>query len=136
MRRRRNVGKILAATPLLVSSPPRPVVMRPRVVVARRIPSALSMIEDNRRFHPLGLARPPRGLFLRPRIVAPPIRRRKVSKAVAPFRVPAALGFQLPDKVVRCIRRKSRREVLFALHRTGKGSRTPKRRNMWSEIHC
>lgn len=35
-----------------------------------------------------------------------------------------------------CTKRKTRRETLFALKRTGRGARSPKRRNQWSSIKC
>lgn len=46
------------------------------------------------------------------------------------------LGFALPERVMRCVQRKERREVLFAKRKTGKGARSPKRRNYWSAISC
>lgn len=56
-----------------------------------------------------------------------------------PYRNPFAatrLGFNVPAKVSVCVRRSQRKEVLFALRRTGKGSRSPKRRNYWSDVQC
>lgn len=44
--------------------------------------------------------------------------------------------FSVPKRVEVCVRRKERREVLFAKRRTGRGSRTPKRRNEWSDVKC
>lgn len=44
--------------------------------------------------------------------------------------------FAEPRKAIICAKRKIRREVLHALHRTGKGSRSPKRRNEWSNVQC
>lgn len=35
-----------------------------------------------------------------------------------------------------CLKRAVRKQVLFALRRTGKGSKSPKRRNEWSNIQC
>lgn len=35
-----------------------------------------------------------------------------------------------------CVRRKERREVLFALSRTGRGARSRKVRNEWSDVQC
>lgn len=44
--------------------------------------------------------------------------------------------FTNPRQAIICAKRKIRKEILFALSRTGKGSRSPKRRNEWSDIGC
>lgn len=41
-----------------------------------------------------------------------------------------------PNKVGICVRRRTRREVLHALKRTGKGSRARRHYTVNSEIHC
>lgn len=46
------------------------------------------------------------------------------------------LRFAVPKDVGVCVRRKSRREVLFALRKTGKGARSRRRRNEWSGVTC
>lgn len=55
-------------------------------------------------------------------------------------RKPAARGtklrFAVPEKVSICVRRKSRREVLFALRRTGKGSKSKRHRTVFSSYEC
>lgn len=47
-----------------------------------------------------------------------------------------SIGFDNPEKVVRCARRSSRREVIFAkrLQRRGRGG--SRRRNYWSNVKC
>lgn len=51
--------------------------------------------------------------------------------------VPDVFRFNMPNKVAICVRRQKRREVLFALKRTGKGSRVRKRRrNDYSDVSC
>lgn len=47
-----------------------------------------------------------------------------------------ALRFEAPRSVTVCLRRKTRREVLFAKSKTGKGSRSRKIRNQWSDVKC
>lgn len=47
-----------------------------------------------------------------------------------------AFKFAAPPEVGVCVRRKSRREVLFALRRTGKGAKSRRRRNAWSGVSC
>lgn len=52
-------------------------------------------------------------------------------------RVPKSLGFVAPEKVVVCVRRKTRKEVLHALGYTGRGSGGGrKHRNHYSKVHC
>lgn len=48
----------------------------------------------------------------------------------------AQASYAEPRKAFICLRRKARREILFALKRTGKGARSPKRRNQWSDVSC
>lgn len=51
--------------------------------------------------------------------------------------LPWRIGFAQPKGVAVCVRRKSRREVLFALNRTGAGARAyRRRRNEWSSVKC
>lgn len=52
-------------------------------------------------------------------------------------RVPSALRFANPKRVITCIRRRTRRQVLFALKKTGKGSGAKRRRYTdASHIRC
>lgn len=46
------------------------------------------------------------------------------------------LGFQEPKMVAICVRRKQRREVIFAKRKHKKGSGGAKHRNFWSAISC
>lgn len=106
------------------------------VVVVRRpvVRSSLSLLEDNRLFHPLGDLRPPRAVFGKPRVVirnANNVRKRSGFAALS-----HRLGFKVPKVVARCVRRKERREVMFAKRKTGKGSRGKKHFNFWSSISC
>lgn len=50
--------------------------------------------------------------------------------------LPSKIMFASPDRVIVCVRRKKRREVLFAKRRTGRGSRGPRRFNRFSQIRC
>lgn len=50
--------------------------------------------------------------------------------------LPATVAFSQPKQVTVCIRRKTRREVLFAKKRTGKGSSAPRTRSQWSDVKC
>lgn len=55
---------------------------------------------------------------------------RRVAPPVLRFR------FERPEAVALCVRRRRRRQVLFALRRTGRGSRSPRRYNRSSSIYC
>lgn len=100
-------------------------------------PTILSELEDRRQFHPLHDVRPARGftkndslLYVRP--VGDRVSGRKDKK----WR-PETFQFAVPKRVAICIRRKQRREVLFALKRSGKGSKARRRRrNYYSDVSC
>lgn len=92
--------------------------------------------EDRRLFHPLDDVRPAKGLSkFASQITVTPYKRNRVRPKAAP--TPDVFRFNAPVKVAVCVRRKTRREVLFALKRTGKGSRRRRRRrNYYSEVSC
>lgn len=51
--------------------------------------------------------------------------------------VSARVGFHMPWQVIVCVRRRRRREVIFAKGRAGKGGSFRKpNRNFWSEVRC
>lgn len=93
------------------------------------LPVTLSEIEDNRQFSfdtdrmATVSGSPARTIAPRPHsgLGALPVHR---------------LGVDQPVHVVRCVRRKQRREVLFAKRRTRKGSGARRRRNQFSNTHC
>lgn len=65
------------------------------------------------------------------RLVVPPKIRLRL------YSPPVSVGFHAPHRVAVCVRRKERREVLFAERRTGKGSRASRRRrDRFSDISC
>lgn len=110
----------------------------------RRLPPRVSSlfsrpllsVSDRRQFHPDDMFAPVFSYDRRSRKIVErnvnPVR--KSTQYASPFG--SSFGFAVPHKVSLCVRRKQRREVLFALKRTGKGSRTPKRRNYWSDVRC
>lgn len=97
----------------------------------------LREFEDRRAFHPLGKTTPARSFQTRSRLVVT-----NPLPLFVPYQVKAAgrwakIAFQGPKKVLVCVRRSIRKEVLHALHLTGRGSGGGKKR--WSEhssIHC
>lgn len=87
----------------------------------------IEILGDDRQYHPLGPARP----------------QQRATGQVATLRrtynsLNHKIGFNTPDNVFRCIRRKSRREVLFAFNKQrkrGQGGGKYKR-NYWSQFKC
>lgn len=110
--------------PRRLSSPYQPILDQPI-----RDPFEFSEIEDYRQWQPTGRkARQVASLSSRPAKVVTP-------SPVSMFS-PIVQAFQYPKHVVTCVRRKVRKEVLFALGHGGRGSRRPKRRNPRSNIKC
>lgn len=95
-----------------------------------RLPGQLELFEDRRLFHPDPL--PPAASFHTPRhrLVVP--KKHRVGRGALPH----FLGFQAPKRVLICVRRKIRKEVLHAYKKTGPGSGRPKRRGPYSGISC
>lgn len=101
----------------------------------------LTTIEDFRRFHPRRVLQYPKSLLrqMKPRIVAKP-------KAYTDYGRyggrhlyrprPVTLGFLTPKKVLICVRRKMRKEVLHAFKKTGKGGQKRPLRTQFSNFHC
>lgn len=100
--------------------------------------SNLSEIEDGRYWHPdpIRNARTPRQWVSRFNL-AKPVRRstQRVDRRAIAFADPQSLSFRNNKHVVVCVRRKQRREVLFAKGRGGGGKKRG-RRNYWSNVRC
>lgn len=93
----------------------------------------LGQIEDRRLYHPLGQYRALREVNnARPTLVPPkPSKRRRARSTLHQLR------FKSPLRLILCIRRKQRREVLHAKRKTARrGRQGPHRRNQHSEISC
>jgi len=51
--------------------------------------------------------------------------------------LPHQVSFRVPDKVALCVRRKVRKEVMFATKKAGRGGAKARyRRNAWSDVKC
>lgn len=113
--------------------PDAPSPHRALTTVVRPYPTAplLPAIEDRRTHHPLGTNRPARlvsGHPTKPHVVKPSKFKRQL---------PFGLRFAAPQQTVICVRRKTRKEVLHALNKTGRGKpRRRPRRNWYSKIGC
>lgn len=103
-----------------------------KTVAVPRPNPPLQQVEDRRRWHPLRALAPAQTLNSRAsrRLVEKP----RITRDPFPS---LRLGFAVPSKVAACVRRKSRREVLFAIKGTGAGARQKRRRrNQLSNLQC
>lgn len=105
-----------------------------RLLLARSN-SLLSDIEDRRLFYP-ERARPARGLSKHASVIGIAPVPKTGAKRVGGKYKPDVFRFNVPEKVAVCVRRKERREVLFALKKRGKGSRSRRLRNEFSDVSC
>lgn len=143
-RRKRDDNSIASTQPSLntLLSPIKPKI-RPITVTK---PKNLRPLEDRRTWHPLGPKRPARSVQnATHRLVSrgpggKPLKSKPSPKALLTHPtayLSHAVGFHKAKSVLICIRRKIRKEVLFALNRTGKGARARKhRRSEYSSIRC
>jgi len=62
----------------------------------------------------------------------------QVYDASVPAHISRRVGWQHPWQVMICVRRKRRKEVMFAIGKAGAGGgmQRPPRRNFWSEVRC
>lgn len=103
--------------------------------VIRPLPKLVLSLDDRRTYYPDVFVRPAGALSRLARQVRVSSRPTGVTRNV--LRGADVFGFTIPKKVALCVRRKQRRSVLFAMERTGKGSRSRvRRRNEWSEVRC
>lgn len=110
-----------------ISANPR-LLLRPISVSLSPSRIDLRIFEDRRTWHPVRFARPVVSVGPRSdtRLMVKP------AKTFSP-----AVTFANPKRVLVCVRRKVRKEVLHAFGKTGGGSsRRPKRRNQFSDVSC
>lgn len=96
----------------------------------------LTAIEDRRTFHPLGQVRPAR--MITGNSHTPVVAKVSRSKKFRPPRLYPGPGlrFAIPEKTLICLRRKKRKEVLFAKRKTGRRGQRKPRFNWYSRISC
>lgn len=127
-RRRRFDSEETLTRPLASLLSKRPV----RTVVIYKSPpppSIVRRLEDRRQYYPTKI---------RPAAALPRAASRLVVKNKAQWALPHTVGFAEPKRVAVCVRRKERKEVLFAKALTKKGGRGGgrRRRNEWSNVKC
>lgn len=98
--------------------------------------SPLTIFEDRRAFHPARDLR--RAVSFRRLAEAALLRKPLAGVTDRDRRFPGdRVRFAVPSHVVKCVRRKERRQVMFAMGKTGKGARARvRRRDEWSNVHC
>lgn len=107
-------------------------------------PGPLTEVEDRRTYHPLGPNRPARTLGGTPARITvadrPASKRQRASgfhRKLRSSHTKAVLAFAEPKRVLICIRRQRRKEVLHALGRAGRGGAKRHPRRSWhSEVSC
>lgn len=107
--------------------------------------SPLLAIEDRRTWHPEGAQRPARSFNQsQHRLLVPAVPTRRpqsrpgrVGSGYPKLRSPSpVVAFGAPEKVLVCVRRKQREEVLHAKRKTGKSGQKRPRRSWYSRISC
>lgn len=92
-------------------------------------PLQLNLFEDRREFHPDSIPAP--------RLLDSSKYRLKIPNSKYRLRLPHAVAFEQPLKVLICVRRKIRKEVLFARRLTGRGAAKKfHRHGPYSSISC
>lgn len=118
-------------------------IAKPQGLPLSRLATPLVMIEDRRSYHPDGYVRPLRTLSTsRHRLTSRTVVH--ATRSTAKRNLPNLfslkndrIAFQAPDKLLVCIRRKRRKEVIHATGQAGsrRAQKTP-RYNQWSSIVC
>ena len=102
-----------------------------------RYTSPILSLDDRRRFVPFEYDRPLSVRKDQRKVVERVSRARRAENKKPARQRHYKFSFAVPEKVVVCVRRKRRREVLFAMRRTGKGSRKlHRRRDHYSDVRC
>lgn len=112
---------------------------RPRLLDTIQYPFkafSLTPVEDRRTYHPDGPFRPARTFRGTPASVSGSRKLDHRAKSRSFRNLSSVINFQVPSSVLICVRRKSRREVLFARKKTRRGSRSGRSRNWFSSISC
>lgn len=143
-KRRRDVSDPTVANPPLERLPP----FRPEFDRLLSHNLNLRPFEDRRTFHPARLLAAPVFLGGNPPArsivsAASPAPRRAIQRAVGVARLlensrfpTSRVRFAEASRVVICVRRKRRKEVLFARRKAGRRGQRRPRRNLWSDVQC
>lgn len=110
--------------------------LSPPTITPRPLQSLLRLYEDRRTWHPQRAFRPATSFIGRTQLKISPQRpaRRGFSKLSVPLS--PNVSFVRPDKVLVCVRRHIRREVIHALNHAGRGGQRKPRPSHYSSVHC
>lgn len=112
----------------VVASTPAVLLQRALSPVLSPITETANLLDDWRTWSPEPRTRRPKTFSGSSPVI-------KSSRTATPFGY--ADFFAAPQAVVRCVRRKARREIMHALKKAGKrGPKGRYRRNLWSGVHC
>lgn len=101
--------------------------------------------EDRRTWHPNGIFRPARSFWGRPmfhrlvlvdRLHRLQGRRRSLDRVRGLSQTHAVVAFREPDRVLVCVRRAVRREVMHAIGKAGGTGQRPPKRSWLSSVSC
>lgn len=99
-------------------------------------PVNLALFSDLRTFHPDPFRPAPAFRRSAARVVVARPKRVRSGVRISAGTIPHQLTFAAPDKVILCVRRKRRKQVMFAKGKAGKRGQRKPRRNYWSSISC
>lgn len=103
-------------------------------------PFSLTLYEDRRQFHPEGIYAPAKSFNSTRHRIAVPKSNYKVPlsqySALGQTYPTYKLAFEAPTKVLVCVRRKIRKQVLHALSKTGKVGQNRPKISDYSHISC
>lgn len=111
---------------------------KPRLLPAYKIrPLDLRVFEDRRLYAP-NLNKWPRQIVRRATLPARIVERSRDPRRVLSKTSVHRLGmeFHAPKRVLICVRRQQRKEVILALNKSRKGAGARKHRNQWSDVKC
>lgn len=117
----------------------------PVTLVRPQPPKLLTEVQDNRRWHPEPMKPALTKVGGHARIVAKDLQRlsaqnKNVSGPNGPRKsqrsISSRLAFDVPERVLVCVRREQRRQVLFAKRAVRSGAGQKRRRSRWSDISC
>lgn len=135
MARRSRSNNRTRAMPVAIA---RPLRVRPRPVLPPYRPydafaGKLTVLEDRRQFHPMRAWRP---AFSIPRAAARLVAKEPRNARRFGAQTRAVIAFANPRRVLVCLRRKARREVLLALGQGGGRKGRKPRRTEYSDVRC
>jgi len=99
-------------------------------------PMRLREYEDRRSFHPEGDYAPAKSFSQsRHRLTVKKLRQHRAAPSLKTYS-PSFVAFEQPNKVLICVRRKIRKEVLHAFRKAGRSGQRRPRRSWFSAISC